>query len=129
MPPKSTKKRKSDAQDVAGPSKKARTSDCEPQPDFAAKLVDSILANKQGFTVPDGEDNIRETLVMLADYALQLRLENAKHAAADSTSGAPLKKTREDLEAAVQKLRKAIRSGICKMMTVGLLKDDPHQRI
>ena len=120
MPPKSTVKRKSDAQDTAGPSKKARAADSESQP--AAVLVDSIRTNKQGFTVPEGDDNIRQTLIMLADYAhaLELKLADAETAKAHAIAAAPPKKTREQLEAAAEKIRHVASSGICKLMTVSL---------
>ncbi|KAI0089183.1 hypothetical protein BDY19DRAFT_993402 [Irpex rosettiformis] len=111
MPPKSTGKRKSDAQAVAGSSKKTRT---EPP---AAILVDSILADKQGWALPEEEDDVRQTLVMLAEYAhaLKLELASAEAAKENSVAAAP-KKTRAELEAAADKIRRSANSGICKMM-------------
>ncbi|KAI0787187.1 hypothetical protein BC629DRAFT_496645 [Irpex lacteus] len=113
MPPK----RKSDAR---GPSTsknlKARTSTTDIHP--AATLVDSILANKQACTLPQGEASTRQTLVQLAEYAHALKLELAEAQTANATMVPALKKkTLEELEAAADKIRNAANSGICKQMS------------
>lgn len=104
-----SKKRKSDAS-TSG-AKKARTGAAS-SPGQA--LVDAILANPTAYPVPDDADATRQALVDLATYARSL--EGGGGAGASK----PAPKTKEQIEEAAEKVRKAARSGIRKQMTVSL---------
>ncbi|KII95287.1 hypothetical protein PLICRDRAFT_86682 [Plicaturopsis crispa FD-325 SS-3] len=101
-----SKKRKSDAS-TSG-AKKARTGAAS-SPGQA--LVDAILANPTAYPVPDDADATRQALVDLATYARSL--EGGGGAGASK----PAPKTKEQIEEAAEKVRKAARSGIRKQMT------------
>lgn len=101
-------KRKSDTS--AASSKRARTNtDATVQ-----ALIDSILASKPAYSVPDDPEQIKDALVQLAQYARSLEEELVK----GSSKTAP--KTQEQLEEAAEKIARMARSGITKQMTVGL---------
>ncbi|KAI0729094.1 hypothetical protein BC629DRAFT_1575995 [Irpex lacteus] len=88
MPPKSTttRKRKSDTDAGASNSKKARTTTTDHP---AAIRVDSILANKSAYTIPEDEEETRKMLVLLSEYARTMKL---KRAAAESSGVSASKK-------------------------------------
>lgn len=102
-----TKKRKSEASSSG--SKKARTTKANAS---AQTLVAAILADSKAYPVSDDATVVRNSLVELAQYARALEQEVA------SGSGKPAPKTKEQIEAAAEKLRNAARSGIRKQMTV-----------
>lgn len=96
-----SKKRKSDAS-TGSKAKRARTG--------AAAAVDAILANPDSYDVPEDKDTARKLLVELAEYARSLE-------GALATSGSAVQpKSKEELEEAAEKVRKAAVSGIKKQM-------------
>ncbi|KAF8076719.1 hypothetical protein FPV67DRAFT_1406546 [Lyophyllum atratum] len=96
-------KRKSGASTSAS-AKKARLAHAA-----AADSVRDILADTANFPVPEGEDEIRRSLLELAVYArsLEEQIEASK----------PKEMSPQQLNAAAEKLRAAARSGIRKQMT------------
>ena len=101
-------KRKSDTSNVT--SKKARTHTP------AQALVTTILANINAYPISNDESETRNMLVQLAQYARNLEEEIVSGAGAEPSTPAP--KTKDQLEGAAQKIKKAARSGIRKQMTV-----------
>ncbi|EED80037.1 predicted protein [Postia placenta Mad-698-R] len=108
MPPK----RKSDA-DSSAPAKKARASTAHAS---AAALVHTILADPDAFPIPDDAAAVRASFGALAEYARSL--EGAGAAAISNAGSSTVRaKTKEELETAAEKIRKAAHSGIRKQMT------------
>lgn len=103
------RKRKSDAATSAGKSKKARAVDPHAK---AIALVNAILSDPDEYEIPEDEDVIRDSLVELAQYARDLEGQVA------SGSTAAPQKTKEQIEAEVEKLRRAANAGIRKQMGV-----------
>ncbi|KAJ3490750.1 hypothetical protein NLI96_g1219 [Meripilus lineatus] len=101
------RKRKSDAATSAGKSKKARAVDPHAK---AIALVNAILSDPDEYEIPEDEDVIRDSLVELAQYARDLEGQVA------SGSTAAPQKTKEQIEAEVEKLRRAANAGIRKQM-------------
>lgn len=105
----------SDHSDYAAPipaKKRARTatastSKSKKSDALAPSLVANILANPASFELP-AEEDVRDVLLSLAKYAKSL----------EGGTGASVKMTTEELEAAANKLRKAARSQIQKQMTM-----------
>jgi hypothetical protein len=102
-------KRKSDADAGASSSKKARTSHAD-----AKALVKAILAKPNTYPILDDDDALRRSLVQLARYAKDLDEELQ----GGESSSSPKTLTPEQLQAAVEKIRKAANSGIKKQMSV-----------
>ncbi|KDQ64463.1 hypothetical protein JAAARDRAFT_118704 [Jaapia argillacea MUCL 33604] len=98
-----SRKRKSDASASTSKGKKARTS--------VGALLDAILSNPLSYEISDDKDAVRRTLVEIAQYAQSL-----EHAAANGGGPVPQPKTRQELEDAAEKIRKAAVSGIKKQM-------------
>jgi cytoskeletal protein RodZ len=95
-------KRKSDGSSAAS-KKKARTSK---DPHASARaVVASINAAPESFDLPDGDDDVRQTLVSLAAYAKTLE---------------PVEKSSSQIATEVDRLRRTAVSGIMKQMTVSL---------
>jgi uncharacterized protein (DUF1697 family) len=101
-----TRKRKSDTSSSAS-AKKVRLSTAR-----AVETVESILADASNYPVPEDTDAVRESLVGLALYARSLEDQVA--------SLKPKGKTEEQLRAAAEKLKSAVKSGIQKQMAVQL---------
>lgn len=76
---------------------------------LVAAIVDDILADTDNYPVDD-EDAVRKTLVDLAEYCRDLEQQIA-----DSQ---PKELSPEELEAATEKVRITVHSGIRKQMTV-----------
>ncbi|KAG2141602.1 hypothetical protein BD769DRAFT_1427394 [Suillus cothurnatus] len=102
-----TQKRKSDAEQASF-SKKPRTSHSS-----AKALIRTILAHPDTYPIPDEDEDIRQSLVELAEYANELE-QNIQQRGADS---APKAMSADQVAAAVEKIRKAANSGIKKQMT------------
>ncbi|KAG2156433.1 hypothetical protein DEU56DRAFT_846760 [Suillus clintonianus] len=100
-------KRKSDAGEASS-SKKSRASHAS-----AKALIKAILANPDSYPIPDDEDDIRQSLVDLAQYVRELE-QDAQQGGAGS---APKAMSADQLAAAAEKIRKAANSGIKKQMT------------
>ncbi|KAG1873594.1 hypothetical protein DFJ58DRAFT_759142 [Suillus subalutaceus] len=100
-------KRKSDAEEASS-SKKSRTSHSS-----AKALIKTILAHPDTYPIPDDDEDIRQSLVELAQYAKELE-QNLQQREAGST---PKAMSADQLAAAVEKIRKAANSGIKKQMT------------
>ncbi|KAG6373778.1 hypothetical protein JVT61DRAFT_5921 [Boletus reticuloceps] len=101
-----TKRGATDTSSGASSSKKPRISD-------AQALVKAILAKPDTYPILDDDDDVRRKLVKLAQYARDLEedLQSASQA-----GPAPKTMTPEQLASAVEKLRKAAKSGITKQM-------------
>ncbi|KAG1805183.1 uncharacterized protein BJ212DRAFT_1283959, partial [Suillus subaureus] len=84
----------------------------------AKALVKTILAHPDTYPIPDDDDDIRQSLVELAQYAKELE-QRVK------AGSAPKVMSADQVAAAVEKIRKAANSGIKKQMTVGFL-DHSH---
>ena len=98
-------KRKSDGSSTA-PKKKARAPARSKDPHaFARAIVTSIIASPETFDLPEGDDDVRQTLVSLATYAKTLE---------------PVEKSPSQIAAEVDRLRRAAVSGIKKQMSVSL---------
>ncbi|KAG1735001.1 hypothetical protein EDB19DRAFT_1725498 [Suillus lakei] len=97
-------KRKSDAGEASS-SKKSRTSRSS-----AKALIKTILAHPDTYPIPDDDDDIRQSLVELAQYARELEQDMQQ-------GGAPKAMSADQLAVAVEKIRKAANSGIKKQMT------------
>lgn len=106
-----TRKRKSDTGAKAGPSKKAREADPHAS---AAALVNAIIANPTGYTIPDDDEEIRGTIIELAEYARALETQ-----AASGGSAAP-QKTKAQIADEAERLCRVVNGGIKKQMGVGL---------
>jgi hypothetical protein len=95
-------KRKSGGSSAA-PKKKARTSK---DPHASARaIVASINASPETFDLPEGDDDVRQTLVSLAAYTKTLE---------------PVEKSDSQIATEVDRLRRTAVSGIKKQMTVSL---------
>lgn len=107
-----TKRKATDANDGASSSKKSRTN----AHSDAQALMKAILAKPDTYPILDDDEDLRRKFVKLAQYARDLEgnLESASQA-----GPAPKTMTPEKLAAAVEKLRKAAKSGITKQMAVG----------
>jgi hypothetical protein len=103
-------KRKSDAGQPSS-SKKSRASHSS-----AKALVKAILADRDSYPIPDSDEDIRQSLVELAEYVTELE-QDIKQLEAGAGSAQAL--TADQLDAAIEKIRKAAHSGIKKQMTVG----------
>ena len=104
----SSSKRKSDASAPTGATKKSRTSASEDH-SSARAYIEEILGSPDGFELPEDDGGIRKRFVEVARYAKSL--EAAKPAT-------PAPKSRDQINEAVEKLRKTARNGIRKQMTV-----------
>lgn len=89
------------------PSKKTRT---ENNHDVTRAVVSDILADPDAYPVPEDDVEIRKLLVNLAQYARALEGQVAASASQE--------KSKENLEAATEKIRKAAAAGIKKQMSV-----------
>jgi hypothetical protein len=104
-------KRKSDAEEVSS-LKKSRTSHSS-----AKALIKTILAHPDTYPIPDDDEDIRQSMVELAQYAQELEQDAQQRGAGP----APKAMSADQVAAAVEKIRKAANSGIKKQMTVGFL--------
>ena len=116
------KRRATDTGDAPSTSKKARASAHQDGP----TLVKAILAKPDTYPILDDEDAVRRQFVELAQYARDLEED------LQSASPPPKTMTPDQLEAAVEKVRKAAHSGIKKQMGVcsfrtvfGFMVSDP----
>ena len=102
--------------------KKAKT-DIDHGP--AAALASEILDAPDMYPISEDDADVREVLVQLAKYAryLEERIEagSGGGSGGGSAVAVPRQKTREVLEEAADKIRKAAQSGIQKQMKVGPL--------
>ncbi|KAG1763581.1 hypothetical protein EV702DRAFT_1274422 [Suillus placidus] len=101
-------KRKSDAEEASS-LKKSRTSHSS-----AKALIKTILAHPDTYPIPDNDEDIRQSLVELAQYAKELEQDVQQRGA----GSAPKAMSADQVAAAVEKIRKAANSGIKKQMTV-----------
>ncbi|KAJ8594022.1 hypothetical protein M405DRAFT_930448 [Rhizopogon salebrosus TDB-379] len=101
-------KRKSDAGQPSS-SKKSRASHSS-----AKALVKAILADRDSYPIPDSDEDIRQSLVELAEYVTELE-QDIKQLEVGAGSAQAL--TADQLDAAIEKIRKAAHSGIKKQMT------------
>ncbi|KAH7887395.1 hypothetical protein F5I97DRAFT_824347 [Phlebopus sp. FC_14] len=107
-----SEKRKSDAGECSSSkSKKTRHNYAD-----AKALVKAILANTESYPILDDTDAIRRSFVQLAQYARYLEEELLGQGAGAATP-APKTMTPEQLQAAVEKIRKAANSGITKQVS------------
>ena len=98
-------KRKSDSSSAA-PKKKVRAQARSKDPHaFARVIVTSIIASPETFDLPEGNDDVRQTLLTLATYAKTLE---------------PVEKSPSQIAAEVDRLRRTAVSGIKKQMSVSL---------
>lgn len=106
------KKRKVDADDAPSAKKRA------PPHRDAQALIKAVLAKPDTYPILDDPDFVRRQLVELAEYARHL--EEELHS---SAQGGSASKTMSpvQLQATVEKLRKAVNSGITKQMGVSPL--------
>ena len=104
-----TKRKATD--DAPSSSKKSRKSTHRD----AQALVKAVLAKPDTYPIPDDDDDVRRQFVELAQYARGLEEEVQSSAQAGP---APKTMSPEQLQAAVEKLRKAANSGITKQMAV-----------
>lgn len=95
----------------ASSSKKARTNTHRD----AQALMSAILAKPETYPILDDEDAVRRQFVQLARYTRDLEGDVQS---ASQPGRAPKTMTSEQLQAAVEKLRKAVNSGIKKQMAV-----------
>ncbi|KAG1763191.1 hypothetical protein EDD22DRAFT_518591 [Suillus occidentalis] len=100
-------KRKSDAREMSS-SKKSRTSHSS-----AKALIKTILAHPDTYPIPDDDEDIRQSMVELAQYAQELEQDTQQTGA----GSAPKAMNADEVAAAVEKIRKAANSGIKKQMT------------
>ena len=90
----------------AAPKKKARAqARSKDSHAFAGSIVTSIIASPETFDLPEGDDDVRQTLVSLATYAKTLE---------------PVEKSSSQIAAEVGRLRRTAVSGIKKQMSVSL---------
>jgi len=99
----STKRKSSTA--ARGSSKKARTAHAS-----AIAAVESILDDPDNYPVPDSPEDVRDVLHGIALYVKDLQEGGTQ-------SGSAPSKSKEQLDAAAEKIRKAAVSGIEKQMT------------
>ena len=98
-------KRKSDGSSAA-PKKRARSSASSKDTHAVAReLVASINASPETFDLPEGDDDVRQTVLSLATYAKALE---------------PAEKSPSQIAAEVDRLRRTAVSGIKKQMSVSL---------
>jgi hypothetical protein len=76
-----------------------------------------VLADRENFDVPSGEDDMRAALVQLAEYAQDLETRSKSGGAAASVS-APKTKSPAEINSAADKLKRASVSQITKQMKV-----------
>lgn len=104
-----TKRKATDVDDGPSSSKKSRTiahSD-------AQALVKAILAKTKTYPILNDDDAVRRQFVQLAKYVRDLE---ADLKTSPQAGPAPKTMSPEQLQAAVEKLRKAANSGITKQM-------------
>jgi hypothetical protein len=77
-----------------------------------------VLADRENFDVPTNEDQMREALVQLAEYAQELETKSAKQSKASAAEPVVTAKSEEQIQAAADKLRRVCVSQITKQMTV-----------
>lgn len=104
-------KRKSDAGEASS-SKKSRTSHSS-----AKALIKTILAHPDTYPIPDDDEDIRQSMVELAQYAQELEQDTQQRGAGSASKAM----SADEVAAAVEKIRKAANSGIKKQMTVSFL--------
>ncbi|KAI0312279.1 hypothetical protein OF83DRAFT_1041077, partial [Amylostereum chailletii] len=113
-----TRKRKSDAS--TAPSKKARTSKASgsgaPSNAAAQALIATVLSNTSIYADAENPQAIGNALITIATYARELENALAAGAGAGGSGSASPVKTPAQLEAAVEKIRKAAVSGIKNQM-------------
>ncbi|KAF9006685.1 hypothetical protein BDQ17DRAFT_1238739 [Cyathus striatus] len=95
------KKRKSGASS-SGAAKKAKLLET------GAQTVDTLLSDVENYNFPSSPEDVRETLISLAQYARSLE--------EDIDASKPKEKSREEILAAAEKLKSVGRSGITKQM-------------
>jgi hypothetical protein len=76
-----------------------------------------VLADRENFDVPSGEDDMRAALVQLAEYAQDLETKSKSGGAAGSAP-APKTKSPAEINSAADKLKRACVSQITKQMKV-----------
>ena len=91
-------------------SKKSKKETASNTNDVAQALVSDILADQDGYAIPEDESDMRKLLVQVAQYARDLegRVDTL----------IPKPKSAEELEAAAEKIRNAAVAGIKKQMSV-----------
>ncbi|KIJ69809.1 hypothetical protein HYDPIDRAFT_22971 [Hydnomerulius pinastri MD-312] len=108
-------KRASDSGEGSSSSKRARINH-----EDGKALVKAILAKPDTYPILDDDDAVRRSLVALAQYAKDL--EGELKNGGEGGAAAPKTLTPEQLQAAVEKIRKAANSGIKKQMSGGTAK-------
>jgi hypothetical protein len=104
---------------VASTSKRAKTSTSTSASHAPAiTLMRRVLADRENFDVPSGENEMRSALVQLAEYAQDLESKSKSGNAAASAS-APVTKSKAEINSAAEKLKRACVSQITKQMKVG----------
>jgi hypothetical protein len=101
---------------VASTSKRAKTSTSASHAP-AITLMRRVLADRENFDVPSGEDDMRSALVQLVEYAQDLEKKSKSGGAAASAS-APITKSKAEINSAADKLKRACVSQITKQMKV-----------
>ncbi|KAF9226836.1 hypothetical protein BS17DRAFT_696913 [Gyrodon lividus] len=119
----SAAKRKSDADGGPSSSKKARSLSFHAD---AKALMKAILAQPDTYPILDDGDALRRLLVELARYARDLEEELQSGSGSSSAGGVPKTLTPEQLQAAVEKIRKAANSGITKQMMISDASGDNY---
>lgn len=116
MPPK----RKSDQ---AEPTSRSKRTHKDNDHSAAIDLVDAILTDPADFDIPDDDDELRNIMVSLAEYArtLEGRAATTSASAGGMGTAAP-EKSPEELLVEAEKIRKAAVAGIKKQMTVSVLR-------
>jgi hypothetical protein len=76
-----------------------------------------VLADRENFDVPGGEDEMRTALVQLAEYAQDLE-SKSKSGGAVASAPAPATKSKAEINSAADKLKRACVSQITKQMKV-----------
>lgn len=109
MPPK----RKSDVT-TSSATKRQRKEDDNAH---VVTLVNNILADPDDFLIPEDDTELREYILSIAQYAQYLQ-EKDSFSASSSTAATLVQKSPEELEIAVEKIRKAAVAGIKKQMNV-----------
>ncbi|OBZ78325.1 hypothetical protein A0H81_02263 [Grifola frondosa] len=112
-----SQKRKADGGMSGATSKKLRANSANAS---AMALVNAILANPNGYAISPDPNVVRKSLIDLAAYARFLEEASAISNNAPGPSGGAVPqpmKTKEELEEAAEKIRKAAHSGIKKQMT------------
>lgn len=139
-----TNKRKSDAGPAATPTKKARPSAADvadavmtaaSHEDMQNRIVD-IIIDPDNFVLPANEEGVRDLIVDIAEYASELqgqlkvleravhderaKVANLKAKAVTAAAPAPPQKSPAEIQAAAERLRASVRSGIKKQMSVSV---------